>query len=229
MAVMGDPSRPASPVPAGGLARLDADERARVAAGGGRRPGVGDAPGLRRAVGAVRHLVRSADARGPRGPAGGGRRRPRRARRAVEAGHGPERGRGDRRRLPRGRPHGPDEDAARRRHATRPRAPACHQPGAAPGQARALTYDQARELMLAARERRRRGPGLESAGDRREARARRRRDRVAAVLRGPAARRGPRRSSGPTSGRRSGPTSCAFGFGRRRRTRRRSTTTTDFS
>ena len=36
------------------------------------------------------------------------------------------------------------------------------QPGAAPRQARALTCDQARELMLAARDRRRRGRGLES-------------------------------------------------------------------
>ena len=36
------------------------------------------------------------------------------------------------------------------------------QPGAAPRQARALTYDHARELMLAARDRRRRGRGLES-------------------------------------------------------------------
>ena len=38
------------------------------------------------------------DTRGGRRPAGGGRRLPRRARRAVEAGHGPECGGGDRRR-----------------------------------------------------------------------------------------------------------------------------------
>ena len=54
----------------------------------------------------------------------GGRRLPRRARRAVEAGHGPERGGRDRRRLPRGRASGPDEDPARRRRAPRHRPPA---------------------------------------------------------------------------------------------------------
>ena len=60
--------------------------------GRGRRPGAGDAEGLRRAVAPVRALVRGAGDHGSRGPAGGGRRLPRRARRAVEAGHGPERG-----------------------------------------------------------------------------------------------------------------------------------------
>ena len=64
------------------------------------------------------------------------------------------------------------------------------QPEAAPRQARGLTYDQARELMLAARERRPRGRGLGVRGDGRPARPRRRRDRRSAVLRRPPARRG---------------------------------------
>ena len=52
MVLLGNLSHPAAPAPAGDLARLDADERA---------------PATRRAY-AVRHLVRGAGDRGPRGP-----------------------------------------------------------------------------------------------------------------------------------------------------------------
>ena len=84
-------------------------------------------------------------------PGGRGRVVPRRAGRAGEAGHGPERGRAVGLADPTKTPlvSGTLRAIAR-------------QPGATPRQARALTYDQARELMLAARDRRGRGRGLES-------------------------------------------------------------------
>ena len=61
--------------------------------------------------------------------------------------------------------------------------------GAAPRQARELTYDQTRELMLVARERPAARPGARVRDDGHPAGARRRRGGRAAVLRGPAARR----------------------------------------
>ena len=102
------------------------------------------------------------------------------------------------------------------------------EPGAAPRQARALTYDQARELMLAACDRRRRGRGLESAATAiRRARVDARSSGCCSA--GACGAPRPRRSSGPTSSRPSGTSNSASGSGRRRPTRRPSTTTSGCS
>ena len=158
----------------GDLARLDADERARAAA-------AAEAPGS--SAGARRGRPRPSRPRR--------RRSPPTSPGAPSGRSGPRSGARRRRRSPPRRAAGwPDPtktplvaDTLRgiaRQHA--------QQPGAAPRQARALTYDQVRELMLAARYRRR--PRARVRGDGRPAGARRRRDRRVAVLRRPAARRG---------------------------------------
>ena len=155
MRVSNLPSAPV-PTPAGELAPPRPRRPCPRRVGGGRRPLAGDAAGLRRAVAAVRALVRGAGDRGPR--------RPRRRRWPPTSPSGPS-GRSWPRSGARTRrspppavpPAGADPtktplvaDTLRgiaRQHA--------RQPGAAPR--------QARELMLVARERRRRGRGLESA------------------------------------------------------------------
>ena len=163
MVLLGDLSHPAAPVPAGDLARLKPDERARVASAAADAR----APATRRAYAAQWALFDTwcaarATAALEAPPAEVAAYLARRAERsklatvrsaaAAIAAACRAAGRPDPTKTPL------VADALRgiaRQHAG--------QPGAAPRQARALTYDQARELMLAARERRRRGRGLESA------------------------------------------------------------------
>ena len=159
---MGDLSQPTAPPPAGDLARLEPDERARVASAAA----AARAPATRRAYAAQwRRFERWCAARATTALE---------ARPAEVAAY--LAGRAERSKLATvrsaaaaiaaacrasGRPDPTKTtivaDTLRgiaRQHA--------RQPGAAPRQARALTYDHARELMLAARDRRRRGRGLES-------------------------------------------------------------------
>ena len=162
MVLMGDLSHPSAPAPAGDLARLEPDERARVASAAA----AARAPATRRAYAAQwRRFERWCAARATTALE---------ARPAEVAAY--LAGRAERSKLATvrsaaaaiaaacrasGRPDPTKTtivaDTLRgiaRQHA--------RQPGAAPRQARALTYDHARELMLAARDRRRRGRGLES-------------------------------------------------------------------
>ena len=148
--LMGALSHPPAPAPAGALARLDPDARDRVASAAAR------APATRRAYAAqwrrFEHWCagRETDALAapPAEVASYLAERPERSKLATVRSAA---GLAD----PTKTPLVSDTlRAIARQHA--------RQPGATPRQARALTYDQARELMLAARDRRRRGRGLES-------------------------------------------------------------------
>ena len=215
MAFIGDLSQPPAPAPAGDLARLDAEERARVAsaAADARAPGDRGGPTPRSgggsSAGAQRGRPRPLRPRRRRSP-------PTFAGRAERSkpGHGPERGRGDRRGPTGGRPPGPDEDGARRRrHAARhrPPAPRATWRGAAPGE-RAHLRPRAR-----ADDRRSRYVAGAAAGSSPRRRPPRRARVDAAIVGllfcgGPAPRRGRGARLGRLSSRRSATTSSASGF-----------------